>query len=150
MMRISPAHRLRRLVALSIATLSTLIAVHSAHAQDKVLNLYSARHYSTDEALYSNFTKTTGIKINRLEGGEDQLLQRIKSEGANSPADVFLTVDAGRLWIADQEGVFAPIQSKVLNDRIPASYRLPSGTWYGLSSRARVSDTALAWPSKPS
>ena len=101
--------------------LSALLSLSAAHAQEKVLNLYSARHYSTDEAMYTNFTKTTGIKINRLEGGEDQLLQRIKSEGVNSPADVFLTVDAGRLWIADQEGVFAPIQSTVLNERIPAS-----------------------------
>ena len=127
--------RFRTLCAVAV---STLIAVYGAQAQEKVLNLYSARHYSTDEALYTNFTKATGIKINRLEGGEDQLLQRIKSEGANSPADVFLTVDAGRLWLADQEGVFAPIQSKVLNDRIPSEYRLASGTWYGLSSRARV------------
>lgn len=125
----------RSVLALGLAA---LLAVASAHAQEKVLNLYSARHYSTDEALYTNFTKATGIKINRLEGGEDQLLQRIKSEGANSPADVFLTVDAGRLWIADQEGVFAPIQSAVLNEKIPDSYRLASGTWYGFSTRARV------------
>lgn len=124
--------------SLVVAGLVALLSLTAAQAQEKVLNLYSARHYSTDEALYSNFTKTTGIKINRLEGGEDQLLQRIKSEGANSPADVFLTVDAGRLWIADQEGVFAPIQSAVLNERIPASYRLASGTWYGFSTRARV------------
>ncbi len=131
----TPSIRLR---SFCVAAISTLIAVYGAQAQDKVINLYSARHYSTDEALYNNFTRTTGIKVNRLEGGEDQLLQRIKSEGANSPADVFLTVDAGRLWLADQEGVFAPIQSKVLNERIPAAYRLASNTWYGLSTRARV------------
>ena len=107
-------------------------------AQDKVLNLYSARHYNTDEALYTNFTKTTGIKINRIDGGEDTLLARIKAEGANSPADVFLTVDAGRLWLADQEGIFAPIQSPMLNERIPSAYRLTSGTWFGFSTRARV------------
>lgn len=126
---------LRTACALLVAT---LVAVGGAAAQDKVLNLYSARHYSTDEALYDNFTKETGIKINRIEGSEDQLLQRIKSEGANSPADVFLTVDAGRLWIADQDGVFQSIHSKVLDERIPAAYRLASGTWYGLSTRARV------------
>ena len=131
----TPSIRLR---SFCVAAISTLIAVYGAQAQDKVINLYSARHYSTDEALYNNFTRTTGIKVNRLEGGEDQLLQRIKSEGANSPADVFLTVDAGRLWLADQEGGFAPIQSKVLNERIPAAYRLASNTWYGLSTRARV------------
>ena len=127
-----------RWLSKSLVALSAVAAFTSAHAQDKVLNLYSARHYSTDDALYSNFTKATGIKINRIDGGEDALLARIKAEGANSPADVFLTVDAGRLWIADQEGVFAPIQSKVLNERIPAAYRLTSGTWYGFSSRARA------------
>ena len=117
---------------------AALSAASTALAQDKVVNLYSARHYSTDEALYSNFTRATGIKINRIEGGEDALLTRIKAEGANSPADVFLTVDAGRLWMADQEGVFAPIQSKVLDERIPAAYRLASNTWFGFSTRARV------------
>jgi iron(III) transport system substrate-binding protein len=117
---------------------SASTALAQAPAQEKVLNLYSARHYSTDEALYTNFTKATGIKINRIEAGEDALLQRIKAEGANSPADVFLTVDAGRLWIAEQDGVFQPIQSKVLIEKIPAAYRLASGTWYGFSTRARV------------
>src|SRR5688500_15475374 len=86
----------------------------SAVAEDKELNLYSARHYQTDEALYANFTKQTGIKINRIEGKEDELIERIKNEGANSPADVFLTVDAARLAIADQLGLFAPINSKLL------------------------------------
>jgi iron(III) transport system substrate-binding protein len=128
------ASRLRVFAVACAATLATTFVA----AQSKEINLYSARHYSTDEALYANFTKQTGIKINRIEAGEDALLQRIKAEGANSPADVFLTVDAGRLWIADQDGIFAPVQSKVLNERIPAAYRLASGTWYGFSSRARV------------
>jgi iron(III) transport system substrate-binding protein len=122
----------------AVAALSAITLSTQANAQEKVLNLYSARHYSTDEALYTNFTKSTGIKINRIEAGEDALLARIKAEGANSPADVFLTVDAGRLWIAEQDGIFAPIQSKVLNEKIPAAYRLASGTWYGFSTRARV------------
>jgi iron(III) transport system substrate-binding protein len=76
-------------------------------AQDSVLNLYSARHYQTDEALYANFTRQTGIKINRIEGKEDELLERIRNEGANSPADVFITVDAARLAQADALGLFA-------------------------------------------
>jgi iron(III) transport system substrate-binding protein len=71
-------------------------------AQDKAFNLYTARHYSTDEAFYTGYTKATGIKINRIEGGEDALFERIKAEGANSPADVFLTVDVARLWRAEQ------------------------------------------------
>jgi len=109
-----------------------------AFAQDKVLNLYSARHYDTDEALYGNFTKATGIRINRIEAGDDQLLERLRNEGANSPADVLLIVDAARLAKAEQLGLFAPVSSKVLEERIPASYRHPQGLWFGFSSRARV------------
>jgi iron(III) transport system substrate-binding protein len=107
-------------------------------AQDKVLNLYSARHYQTDNALYDNFTKQTGIKINRIELGDEQLLQRVKTEGANSPADVVLLVDAARLWRAQIEGLFQPVQSKVLDERIPANRRSNDGTWYGFSLRARA------------
>ncbi len=110
----------------------------SAFAQDKVLNLYSARHYQTDEALYANFTKATGIKINRIEGGEDALMERIKNEGRNSPADVLITVDVGRLWRAEEMGLFAPVKSKRLESRIPANYRDPGGNWFGFSTRARI------------
>src|SRR5262245_54818137 len=107
-------------------------------AQEKVLNLYSSRHYETDEALYTNFTKKTGIKINRIEGGEDPLIERIRNEGDKSPADVLITVDAGRLWRAEQMGLFQPVRSKVLEARIPASYRHPDGQWFGFSARARI------------
>jgi iron(III) transport system substrate-binding protein len=110
----------------------------SAQAQDKVLNLYSARHYDTDEALYANFTKATGIKVNRIEAGDEPLLERIRNEGANSPADVLLIVDAARLAMAEQSGLFAPVRSKMLEERIPAEYRHPDGMWFGFSARARV------------
>ncbi len=113
----------------------------SSHAQvagDKVLNLYSARHYQTDEALYENFTRRTGIRINRIELGDEPLLQRLKSEGANSPADVVLLVDAARLWRAQIDGLFQPIKSKVLEERIPAQLRSNDGSWFGFSTRARV------------
>lgn len=107
-------------------------------AQEKALNLYTARHYATDEAFYTGFTKLTGIKLNRIEGGEDALFERIKAEGAASPADVFLTVDVARLWRAEQAGIFAPLKSELLNKRIPAHFRDPNGNWFGFSSRARV------------
>jgi len=110
----------------------------SVSAQDKVLNLYSSRHYQTDEALYTNFTKATGIKVNRIEGGEDALFERIKTEGANSPADVFITVDIGRIWRADQAGIFEAVKSPVLESRIPAAFRDPNNHWFGFSARARV------------
>ena len=121
-------------IALALAAL----LAGSASAQDKVLNLYSSRHYQTDEALYANFTKQTGIKINRIEGGEDPLIERIRNEGARSPADVLITVDAGRLWRAEQVGLFQPVKSATLESRIPANLREPSGLWYGFSTRARV------------
>ena len=108
----------------------------STIAQEKILNLYSARHYQTDEALYANFTKQTGIRINRIEGKEDELLERIKNEGNSSPADILLTVDAARLAKADELGLFAPVTSKVLEARIPAHLR--TKTWFAFSTRARV------------
>ncbi len=117
-----------------------LLAAREAHAQagGGVLNLYSARHYQTDEALYSEFTRQTGIRINRIEMGDEQLLQRIRSEGANSPADVVLLVDAARLWRAQIDGLFQPVQSKVLQQRIPENLRANDGSWYAFSTRARV------------
>jgi iron(III) transport system substrate-binding protein len=105
---------------------------------DQVVNLYSARHYDTDEALYTNFTRATGIEINRIEAGDDALLERIRTEGANSPADVLLIVDAARLARAEQLGLFAPLRSKALEQRIPAEFRDPDGMWFGFSSRARI------------
>jgi iron(III) transport system substrate-binding protein len=113
-----------------------ILGSSAAAAQEKVLNLYSARHYQTDEALYANFTKQTGIKVNRIEAKEDELLERIRNEGANSPADIFLTVDAARLAKADQLGLFAPVKSKVMEERIPANLR--SADWFAFSTRARV------------
>ena len=106
-------------------------------AQEKVLNLYSSRHYQTDEALYANFTKKTGIKVNRIEANEDALLERLKNEGARSPADVLVTVDAGRLWRAEQMGLFQPVKSAVLAERIPGELRHPDGLWFAFSVRAR-------------
>jgi len=128
---------------LSFAACAAVLAVSlngapARAAEEPVLNLYSARHYQTDEALYDNFTKATGIKINRIEAGDEQLLERIKSEGANSPADVLMIVDASRLWSAQQQGLFQPVKSTALAERIPASMRDPDGNWFGFSSRARV------------
>ena len=120
---------------LALVALAVLASV-GVQAQEKVLNLYSARHYQTDEKLYDNFTKQTGIKINRIDGKEDELMERIRNEGANSPADVFITVDAARLGNADALGLFAPVKSKVLDSRIPA--HLHTDTWFAFSTRARV------------
>ncbi|HRK37532.1 MAG TPA: extracellular solute-binding protein [Burkholderiaceae bacterium] len=120
------------------ATLVTLPAL----AQEKVLNLYSARHYQTDEVMYDTFTKTTGIKINRVDADDAGIVARLKAEGAASPADVILLVDAARMASADAQGLFRPIKSPLLDKAIPANLRAtatPDGVaWTGFSTRARV------------
>ncbi|MDP3842068.1 MAG: extracellular solute-binding protein [Oxalobacteraceae bacterium] len=119
-----------------------LSAVAGVHAEDKELNIYSARHYQTDDALYGDFTKQTGIKINRIEADDNALLERLKTEGKNSPADVILMVDAARLWRAQIEGLFQPVKSKVLAARIPAHLQGNDAgegpQWYGFSTRGRI------------
>lgn len=110
----------------------------STNASSEEVNVYSSRHYDTDEQLYDKFTQETGIEVNVIEGDADELIERIKNEGQNSPADVFITVDAGRLWRAEEAGVLQPVSSKTLEERIPANLREPEGHWFGLTKRARV------------
>lgn len=121
------------LVASVIAALG-IGAVQSASAQE--LNIYSARHYQTDEALYGEFTRQTGIKINRIEARDDELIERIRNEGANSPADILITVDAARLANADNLGLFGTHGSQVIEERIPEHLR--TDKWIAFSTRARV------------
>lgn len=123
---------LRHLPALGLA----LLATSPALAQE--VNLYSARHYDSDLRIYENFTAQTGIRVNVIEGSDQQLLQRLQTEGVNSPADIFVTVDGGRLDQAVQAGVFQPVDSAILNARVPANFRHPDNLWFGLSARARV------------
>ena len=126
-----------------LAACALFAAAGASQAQEAVVNLYSARHYSTDEALYSGFTKATGIKINRVDADDAGILARLKAEGAASPADVILLVDAARLYRGEVDGLFQPIQSKLLNEAIPANLRSKPAadgaiSWFGLSTRARV------------
>lgn len=128
---------IRSLLSLALVSISS-----AAYAQASELNLYSARHYATDEQLYKAFTDKTGIKINRIETNDAALVERLKSEGAGSPADVILMVDAARLWRAQADGLFQPIKSNTLATRIPKN--LQGGEpgqdpqWFGFSTRARV------------
>jgi iron(III) transport system substrate-binding protein len=127
---------------IAAALLAAALSAPQAQAQDKVLNLYSARHYQTDEALYANFTKATGIRINRIDADDAGILARLKSEGTSSPADVILLVDAARLWRGEIDGLFQPVRSTVLAQRIPATLRGKDdgqgSQWFGFSTRARV------------
>ncbi len=102
------------------------------------LNLYSSRHYDTDERLYSDFTDLTGITINRIEGKADELIARMEAEGANSPADVLLTVDTSRLERAKNAGVLQSIESDTLETRVPAYLQDADNQWFGFSQRARI------------
>ncbi|MGF1500412.1 MAG: Fe(3+) ABC transporter substrate-binding protein [Paracoccaceae bacterium] len=121
------------------ALLATALAALAAPAfAAGELNLYSSRHYDTDERLYSNFEAETGIRVNRIEAGADALIERMRAEGRNSPADVLLTVDAGRMWRAAEAGLLQSVESNLLEDRIPSELRHPGGLWYGVSTRARI------------
>jgi iron(III) transport system substrate-binding protein len=124
---------------LSTAILAlALVALTSPVAAAEALNIYSARHYDSDELLYDGFQKATGIPVNVIEGDGPELLARMRAEGKNSPADVFLTVDAGNLWLAEHEKLFQPTQSKLLDASIPASLKSPKNLWFGFSTRARL------------
>ena len=126
-----------RLAACSTLALA-LAAPVGAGAQEGELNLYSSRHYDTDERLYSDFEEETGIAINRIEGDADELIARMEAEGANSPADVLLTVDTSRLERAKDAGILQPVESEVLAERIPAAIRDDEDEWFGFSQRARI------------
>ena len=128
--------------SLVLAVLSGGFFNVSVAATDQVINLYSARHYPTDEALYSDFTKATGIKINRVDSDDAGIIARLKAEGAASPADVILLVDASRLWRGEVDGMFLPVKSKTLETAVPVQLRAKptddGSAWFGLSTRARV------------
>ena len=127
----------RAAAKLAVLAFAGLVASAPALSAEQV-NLYSARHYDTDFTLYDTFTERTGIEVNLIEGGSDALIERIANEGEYTPADILITVDAGRLWRAQERGIFQPVASEVLEQRIPAHLREPEGHWFGLSKRARV------------
>ena len=123
--------------ALALASVALLTGPLAAYAEGE-LNLYSSRHYDTDERLYSDFTDQTGITINRIEGKADELIARMEAEGRNSPADILLTVDTSRLERAKDAGVLQAIDSAVLEERIPANLQDSDNQWFGFSQRARI------------
>lgn len=121
----------------SLLSLTILLFLFFSCSNQQEVNVYSARHYDTDQALYSEFTEKTGIKVNLIEGGSDELIERVRSEGINSPADILITVDAGRLWRAEEADILQPIDSDTIEKRVPAAFRHPDGLWIGLSKRVR-------------
>ncbi|MFT4961548.1 MAG: iron(III) transport system substrate-binding protein [Paracoccaceae bacterium] len=109
----------------------------SAFAGGEV-NLYSSRHYDTDERLYSDFEDATGITVNRIEGKADELMARIEAEGANSPADVLLTVDTSRLARSKNMGILQSVDSAILEQRVPSYLQDDDNQWFGFSQRSRI------------
>ena len=120
-----------------ISILAMVLVALPVAANANEVNLYSSRHYDTDQALYDNFTAATGVKVNLIEGNADELIERIKAEGANSPADLLITVDAGRLNRAQEAGILAPVTSEALEGRVPGNLQEPEDHWFGLSQRVR-------------
>lgn len=129
-------HHLRTSFLFAAALAAIVGPGSQALAADQV-NLYSARQEALIKPLLDRFSAATGVKVNLVSAKADALLQRLKSEGRNSPADLLLTVDAGNLHAAQAAGVLQPVRSKVLEETIPATYRDPAGHWFGLSMRAR-------------
>ncbi|MEM1011311.1 MAG: Fe(3+) ABC transporter substrate-binding protein [Planctomycetota bacterium] len=126
---------MRRLVLATV--LSFLVSPIAALAAGEV-NVYSSRHYDSDDELYALFTEQTGIEVNIIEGNTDELITRLEREGDLSPGDIFIAVDAGRLHKAVEADLLQPTQSDVLAERIPETLRHPDGLWFGYSKRARV------------
>lgn len=128
----------RALMAAGLSTGVGFLVSRRSQAQTATLNLYSARHYNTDEALYGNFADLSGVKINRIDAEPDPLVERLKAEGDKSPCDVLITTDAGRIERARQMGLLQPVSSAVLTKAVPAHLRDPDNNWFGFSKRARV------------
>ena len=114
-----------------------LIALIAGQAAAQEVNVYSSRHYNTDQALYDEFTDATGIAVNLIEAKGDALIERMQAEGESSPADVFVTVDGSRISRAVEAGLFQPISSEALETAVPENLRHPDGLWFGLSTRVR-------------
>ncbi|MDB5375402.1 MAG: idiA [Belnapia sp.] len=128
----------RRVFGLGAAVLLGVAAASGPASAAEEVNLYSSRHYDSDRTLYDAFAKETGIRVRLIEGDADQLIERIRNEGANSPADVFITVDAARLARAANAGILTSFRSAAVESRIPAGLRDPEGMWFAVSTRARV------------
>lgn len=115
-----------------------LFSCGSGGEKQEVVNVYTHRHYEADQKLFDLFSEKTGIKVNVVSASADELIQKLELEGANSPADVLITVDAGRLHRAEEKNLLQSVNSEILNANIPAKFRDPEGYWFGLTYRARI------------
>lgn len=131
---------MRKILSLGIiaASIATFISCGNPTEKEEIVNVYSHRHYKADDELFARFTEQTGIKVNIVKASADELIQRMATEGENSPADVLFTVDAGRLYRAQSLDLFQPVKSEILEKNIPERFREKDGHWYGMTYRARI------------
>ncbi|TVP48654.1 MAG: Fe(3+) ABC transporter substrate-binding protein [Mongoliibacter sp.] len=136
-----------KLISIMLKTIlkTTLITIFGAilfscgsGEKEDVVNVYTHRHYEADQQLFDKFTEATGIKVNVVSASADELIQKLELEGASSPADVLITVDAGRLHRAEEKGLLQSVSSETLASNIPSKFRDPDGFWFGLTYRARI------------
>lgn len=122
---------------LFVVGLASFVSCGNTSDED-VVNVYTHRHYKADDQLFSDFTEATGIKVNIVNASADELIQRLETEGENSNADILITVDAGRLYRAQEKDLLQPIQSEILETNIPEKFREEKGHWFGMTYRARI------------
>ncbi len=132
-----PIPRMRPLSALLLLPLMLGLTACDQPGEE-VVNVYTHRHYDTDQALFDRFTEETGIQVRVVSASADELITRLEREGEASPADLLITVDAGRLHRAKELGLLQPVRSEALEAVVPANRRDPEGYWYGLTERARI------------
>tara|TARA_B100000965_G_scaffold127018_1_gene105713 strand:+ start:4772 stop:5803 length:1032 start_codon:yes stop_codon:yes gene_type:complete len=127
---------MKKILKMTSILIISILGANYTLAQE--VNIYTSRHYDSDDALYSEFTAATGIKVNIISGSGNGLLERLKAEGKNSPADIFFTVDAGNLWRIQKEGLFRTINSDQIMNIVPVNLRGPNDEWVAIAKRARV------------
>jgi len=122
-----------------LVTLSSAFFLLACNGQEEeIVNVYTHRHYEADQQLFDRFTEQTGIKVNVVSASADELIQKLELEGAGSPADVLITVDAGRLYRAEEKDLLQAVNSDILDENIPSKYNSPNNKWFGLTYRARI------------
>ena len=126
-------------IGISILMALTFVSFMACNGQEEeIVNVYTHRHYEADQQLFDRFTEETGIKVNVVSASADELIQKLELEGAGSPADVLITVDAGRLHRAEEKDLLQAVDSDILQENIPAKYNSPNNKWFGLTYRARI------------
>lgn len=130
--------RINKLVTFITVVVLLSACKNTTKENNNVITLYTHRHYDTDQTIFEKFTKETGIKVQVVKASADELIQKMESEGKQSPADVLITVDAGRLVRAKEKGLLQSIQSEILEKTIPSHLRDKDRQWFALTKRARV------------